>query len=102
MRSQVVPVMQTPKFHNKVISLFCGCGGLDLGFEQAGFHILWATDYDLPAIETYRLNFPQTEIVCADIREIDSSTIPDADVLIGGFPCQGFSIGGSRRLDDPR
>lgn len=85
-----------------VISLFCGCGGLDLGFELAGFRVLWANDNNQDAIETYHLNLPQAEAICTNVQKIDPSTLPDADVLVGGYPCQGFSLGGCRRLDDPR
>jgi DNA (cytosine-5)-methyltransferase 1 len=70
------------------IDLFCGAGGMALGFEQAGFDPVFAVDNDRYAVETYRLNFGD-RIVCADIREVDQ--FPKADVVIGGPPCQGFS-----------
>ena len=78
----------------KVVSLFSGAGGLDLGFHQAGFEIIWANDFDKFAVQTYRENF-DNEIVLDDINNIDFDTIPTADVLIGGFPCQPFSMMGS-------
>ena len=86
----------------KVISLFSGAGGLDLGLKQAGHDIIWANDFDKNAVETYRHNIG-THIVCNDIKNIDISTIPNADVVIGGFPCQGFSQANRfRMIDDER
>lgn len=84
-----------------VISLFSGCGGKDCGFIRAGFQILWANDLSSAACETYRRNLGQ-HIVEGDISDISPGDIPDADIVIGGFPCQGFSIVGTRRLDDTR
>lgn len=75
----------------KVISLFSGCGGMDLGFIQAGFRILWANDIDKIACDTYENNIGK-HIVCGDIQTIDYSTIPSADLILGGFPCQDFSM----------
>ncbi len=77
----------------KVASLFCGCGGLDYGFHKAGYEIVWANDFDKYAVETYNANFIN-KAVCGDINEIDLNSIPKHDVLIGGFPCQPFSIMG--------
>ena len=84
-------MMKTNKY--KVISLFSGAGGLDLGFENAGFEILWANDNDKFAVQTYKENF-SNEIVLDDINNIEFDRIPDAEVLIGGFPCQPFSMMG--------
>ena len=72
-----------------VVSLFSGCGGLDLGFKQAGYKILWANDNLLDACETYK-NGIGDHIICDDIFDIDIKSIPKADVIIGGPPCQGF------------
>ena len=80
----------------KVVSLFSGAGGLDLGFKQSGFDIVWANDNDKDAVETYKHNIG-SEIICADISQIDVKTIPDCDVMIGGFPCQGFSVANTKR-----
>jgi DNA (cytosine-5)-methyltransferase 1 len=84
-----------------VVSLFAGCGGKDLGFQKAGFEIIWANDIDRAACQTYTRNIGD-HILNRDIHEVASDDIPWADVVIGGFPCQGFSIVGTRRLDDER
>ena len=87
----------------KVGSLFSGIGGIDLGFEQAGFGIAWANDLDAAACKTYRNNFPNTILIEGDVRNIDPHTLSDVDVLIAGFPCQPFSVMGYRRgFNDPR
>lgn len=75
----------------KIISLFSGCGGMDLGFLQTGFDIIWANDIDESACETYRKNFGD-HIIEKDISKIDISKIPDCDLILGGFPCQDFSM----------
>lgn len=81
----------------KVVGLFSGCGGLDLGFTQAGFEVIWANDFNQDAVNTYKRNLGN-HIICGDITQIPSSEIPnDFDVLLGGFPCQGFSIANSKR-----
>ena len=80
----------------KVGSLFSGIGGIDLGFEQAGFEVVWANDMDAAACKTYRHNFPNTHLIEGDVRDIDPCTLSDIDVLIAGFPCQPFSIIGAK------
>ena len=87
----------------KVCSLFSGIGGIDLGFMQAGFEIVWANEFDRDAARTYRHNFGNEHLVEKDIRKVDATTIPDFDVLVAGFPCQPFSILGKQRgFDDSR
>ena len=86
----------------KVVSLFSGAGGLDLGFKQAGHEIIWANDIDKDACSTYEENIGK-HIICEDIQQISISDIPDCDIVIGGFPCQGFSMANLRRtIDDER
>ncbi len=75
----------------KAVSLFAGCGGLDLGFVQEGFDIVWANDYNHWACETYKRNFGD-HIAEGDITQIDKEKIPKADIILGGFPCQDFSV----------
>ena len=85
-----------------IVSLFSGAGGLDYGIKSAGNTILWANDIDKNAVETYRHNIGN-EIFCADISTINIKDIPDSDVVIGGFPCQGFSQANLlRAIDDER
>ncbi|HBC22074.1 MAG TPA: DNA (cytosine-5-)-methyltransferase [Porphyromonadaceae bacterium] len=80
----------------KIVSLFSGAGGLDLGFVQAGHTIVWANDVYSDAVATYRENIG-SHIVEADIHDIDSKDIPDCDMVMGGFPCQGFSVANTKR-----
>lgn len=84
-----------------VISLFSGAGGMDIGFLNAGFQIIWANDIDKDACNSYKINIGD-HITLASINNIDLSLIPDADVVIGGPPCQGFSVAGKMDLSDPR
>lgn len=81
----------------KVCSLFCGIGGIDLAFEEAGHKVIWANDNDKYACMTYRHNFPKTNLVEVDIRSVDKSSIPDCDIVIAGFPCQPFSVCGRQK-----
>ena len=83
------------------ISLFSGAGGLDIGFENAGFKVIWANDFDADSCKTHE-NWSNAKVVCGDIAKIDASEIPDADIMLGGFPCQGFSLSGPRKIDDSR
>jgi DNA (cytosine-5)-methyltransferase 1 len=92
-----------------VLDLFCGAGGLSYGFESAGFDILLGIDNDQKALETFELNHKGSKSICGDITEItyeehikpllDGKQI---DVIIGGPPCQGMSLSGPRKFDDPR
>lgn len=85
----------------RLVSLFSGCGGMDLGFEQAGYEIVWANDIDPDACETYRHNIGK--IVEGDVTGLPIPDLPNIDVLTAGFPCQPFSNAGSRKgVQDPR
>lgn len=93
----------------KVIDLFAGCGGLSLGFIKDGYEVGKAIEFDASIANTYKLNHPEVDVIVDDIRNIDHSGIfksGDADVIIGGPPCQGFSMAGARIrhgfIDDPR
>ncbi len=88
----------------KVISLFSGCGGLDLGFEKAGFEIPIANEYDRTIWETFKANHPHTHLIEDDIRNIREDSFPtDVDGIIGGPPCQSWSEAGSLRgIEDAR
>ncbi len=83
------------------VSLFCGAGGLDMGFDRAGFKTVWANDFEKDACKTHQ-NWSDAEVVCGDIAKVDMSKIPESDVILGGFPCQGFSLSGPRKIDDSR
>lgn len=85
-----------------VVSLFSGAGGFDLGFVQAGHKVLWANDVDKDCAVTYRRNIGD-HFVLGDIKDLDTDTIPECDVVIGGFPCQGFSLANrNRNISDER
>ncbi len=81
----------------KVCSLFCGIGGIDLAFKQAGHEVVWANDNNRFACMTYRHNFPNVKLVEADIRTVDKASIPDCDIVTAGFPCQPFSVCGKQK-----
>lgn len=86
----------------KIISLFSGAGGLDLGLILAGNEVIWANDIDKDAVATYQENIG-SHIICDDIKNINIDDLPDADVVVGGFPCQGFSLANRlRTLEDDR
>ena len=91
-----------------VIDLFCGAGGLSYGFERAGLNIILGIDNDKKALETFEANHNGSKSICGDITTIDSKDIKNIignkkiDIIIGGPPCQGFSLSGSRNFDDPR
>lgn len=88
----------------KIISLFSGCGGLDLGFERAGFQVAVANEYDKTICPTFKANHPKTLLIEGDIRQIQASDFPDnIDGIIGGPPCQSWSEAGSLRgIEDVR
>lgn len=83
------------------VSLFSGAGGLDIGLEQAGFTTIWANDSAHDACETHK-SWSNATVVEGDIEKVDFDTIPDCDLASFGFPCQGFSLSGPRRIDDSR
>jgi DNA (cytosine-5)-methyltransferase 1 len=91
-----------------VLDLFCGCGGLSLGFEKAGYDVLLGIDIWKDALETYKFNHHNSNVLCADmssLKGVEVSSFLDGkkvDVIIGGPPCQGFSIAGKRIVDDER
>ncbi|MDR3450371.1 MAG: DNA cytosine methyltransferase [Alphaproteobacteria bacterium] len=86
----------------KIVSLFSGAGGLDLGLQWAGHDIVWANDIFDAAIDTYKANIGD-HINNQDICKVKLSSIPDCDAVVGGFPCQGFSMANmGRTLGDPR
>ncbi len=93
--------MKTKKRVFTAVSLFAGAGGLDMGMERAGFKTIWANDFFHDACETHR-KWSGTKVICADIAKINIGYIPDSDIILGGFPCQGFSLSGPRKIDDSR
>ena len=87
----------------RVVSLFSGAGGLDKGFEQAGFDIVWANEYDSSIWETFEYNFPKTHLDKRSIRNVPSIDIPECIGIIGGPPCQSWSEAGALRgIEDER
>lgn len=91
---------QTPKTAvkpYKTLDLFAGIGGIRLGFEKAGFETVFANDFEKSCSYTYDLNFETTKLTVEDIRKIDIDDLPKFDLLLGGFPCQAFSIAGHRQ-----
>jgi DNA (cytosine-5)-methyltransferase 1 len=80
----------------RTLDLFAGVGGIRLGFEQAGFKTVFANDFEPQCKKTYDLNFKDAKLVVEDIRKIGIEDLPDFNILLGGFPCQAFSIAGYR------
>ena len=90
--------MSTPT----LIDLFAGCGGMTVGFVDAGFTPILAVEFDRSAASTYATNFGEDHTFFGDIVNLPDADIPRADVVIGGPPCQGFSNLGSKDVQDPR
>ena len=87
----------------KIGSFFSGAGGLDKGFERAGFETIWANEYDPTIWNTFQKNFPNTHLDKRSITKVESRDVPDVDGIIGGPPCQSWSEAGARRgIDDTR
>ena len=93
----------------KTIDLFSGCGGFSCGFEKAGYEITTAVEFDKTIAISYKMNHQNTKMIAEDIKKVDNDNIfklHEADVIIGGPPCQGFSMAGARIrngfVDDPR
>ena len=86
-----------------VVSFFAGCGGLDLGFEKAGYNVVWANEFEPSVHATYEKNHPSTILCKEDINTVDPKDVPDCDGFIGGPPCQSWSVAGKQQgLDDKR
>ena len=92
-----------------VLDLFCGCGGLSKGFEMAGYNIVLGVDFNEPALKTYAYNHNGSKTLCGDLSASETFDKIDSliegkkiDVIIGGPPCQGFSLTGPRKFDDER
>ena len=79
-------------------SFFAGVGGIDLGFENTGrFKTVYANEFDPSPVDTFKLNFPEVNVSCKDIKDVTPEDFPDVDIITGGFPCQAFSIAGYRK-----
>ena len=91
------------KMTMNIVSLFSGAGGLDKGFEKAGFSTIWANEYDKEIWSTYRANFPETHLDKRSITNVNETEVPECDGIIGGPPCQSWSEAGSLRgIQDKR
>jgi len=87
----------------KTASFFAGIGGICYGFKQAGFELVYANEFDKNACKSYRANHQETKLVEGDVRQLESSSMPDFDVFTGGFPCQPYSLAGKKEgLTDVR
>lgn len=89
------PVIPTKNW--RTVDLFAGVGGIRLGFEKAGFSTVFANDFEAKCADTYNQNFDTAKLVVEDITKIHTKDIPDCDFVLGGFPCQAFSIAGYRK-----
>ncbi|MFF4409712.1 DNA cytosine methyltransferase [Streptomyces sp. NPDC001262] len=85
-----------------MIDLFAGCGGMTAGFAANGYKPVMAVESNLHAAATYAANFGESHVYLGDIAQVHADAIPEADVIVGGPPCQGFSSLGSKTQNDPR
>ncbi|MCA9346711.1 DNA cytosine methyltransferase [Candidatus Saccharibacteria bacterium] len=89
--------------NRRTLDLFAGVGGIRMGFEKAGFTTVFANDFEKQCKDTYDLNFKNSKLVVEDITKIEAEDLPEFDYLLGGFPCQAFSIAGYRKgFEDER
>lgn len=100
-------MLKVKKNQPKCLDLFCGCGGFSLGFEKAGFDVLMGIDVWSDALVTFQHNHKKSQVMLGDLSEISPKTVEkqigkDVDVIIGGPPCQGFSVAGKRIVEDKR
>ncbi len=93
MKNKLAKKKQAPR----LVSLFSGGGGFDLGFKNTGFNIVWANDFDVDAQAVYNLNFGEGSIDPRDILTVEVEEVPDCDIITAGFPCQPFSNAGKRK-----
>lgn len=86
-----------------IVSFFAGAGGLDLGFQKAGFNVIWANEYDKEIWETYEKNHPHTILDRRSLVNIHAKDVPECDGIIGGPPCQSWSEAGAMKgIEDKR
>ena len=108
LKKQTSKIKTMSGYKYNVLDLFCGCGGLSLGFEEAGYNVLLGIDVWKDALKTYAYNHKNSKTLCADISTLRGEDVEGlvgedkVDVIIGGPPCQGFSIAGKRIVDDER
>ncbi|MDO8676441.1 MAG: DNA cytosine methyltransferase [Candidatus Azambacteria bacterium] len=93
---KIIRDLQEQERKFRTIDLFAGVGGIRMGFEKAGFETVFANDFEKACKDTYDLNFKTSKLIVEDIRKIGIDDLPEFDFLLGGFPCQAFSIAGYR------